>query len=174
MNKTRSTFSWVLIITILCTIALLMNALSNKLKSSGERKEQLSSLPNLSLFTLHDSIRFDLKALLPEPIILIHFNSTCDHCQYEASSIHQSINRFRDSQLVFFSTESIKLIQNFSSKYKLNQYSNILFLKINPTDATKSLGKLHIPHIFIYNRSGKLVKEFKGEVKPESILKYIQ
>ena len=35
-------------------------------------------------------------------------------------------------------------------------------------------GKSGIPASFIYNKQGKLVKQFKGEVKVNALLKYLK
>lgn len=35
-------------------------------------------------------------------------------------------------------------------------------------------GKSGVPASFIYDKNGKLVKQFKGEVKVEALLKYLK
>lgn len=169
----RPLLSWMLIIVILCSIAWMANASFTRLQKKKERTNNLAILPKLKLFT-KDSLAFDVWSLPEVPIVMIYFNSGCEHCQYEASSIKASIEQFNSAHLIFFSSEPITLIQQFSDHYGLNEYSNIHFTKINATDVAATLGTLAIPHVFIYGADRKLVKEFRGETKPEAILKYLK
>jgi hypothetical protein len=71
------------------------------------------------------------------------------------------------------SSEFIKEIKSFSIKYRLNDEPNVTFTKINPEDVYNTFGSVFIPHIFIYGKDRKLIKEFKGETKVEAILQYL-
>ena len=164
---------WVLIMTVLCIIGWMANASFARLQQKKARTTSLSTFPALNLLS-QDSLGFRLESLPLEPVLLIHFNSGCDHCQYEAAAIKASTDKFIGVQLVFFSTEPITVIRQFSEQYGLTGYSNIHFTKINATDAAATLGTLAVPHIFIYGIDRKLVMEFRGETKPEAILKYLQ
>lgn len=169
----RIVVSWLLVILIVFAIGWMANASFARLQKKRARTTSLSTFPALNFLSL-DSLGFDLDSLPLEPVVLIHFNSGCDHCQYEAAAIKASINKFNSAQLVFFSTEPITVIRQFSEQYGLTVYSNIHFTKINTADVTATLGTLAVPHLFIYGADRKLVKEFRGETKPEAILKYLQ
>jgi thiol-disulfide isomerase/thioredoxin len=163
---------WSLIIATLISIGWMANATFAKLQKQKERNEKVSILPELKLLTL-DSLAFDVRALPAKPIVLIYFNSGCEHCQYEASVINDSAEKFNNAELIFFSAEKITAIRQFASKYGLNEHLNIHFTKINFSDVADILGILAVPHIFIYGPDRKLRKEFKGETRPQAILKYL-
>lgn len=162
-----------MIITVFCTIGWMVNASFTKLQQKKGRAIAINTLPELKLFS-QDSLAFNFQSLPEKPLVLIHFNSGCEHCQYEASSIKASVEQFNSVHLIFFSSESITLIRQFSDHYGLNEYSNIHFTKINATDAAATLGTLAVPHIFVYGADRKLINEFRGETKPEAILKHLQ
>jgi thiol-disulfide isomerase/thioredoxin len=145
-----------------------------KIQNVKARDAKLNTLPNLKLFTL-DSVLFDVTSTT-KPIVLIHFNSDCEHCQYEVSSIQGLARRFEDVELIFFSTETITAIRQFALTFELIKYSNIHFTKVDVKNIIEAIGSnsLSAPHIFIYGPDKKLRKEFRGETKPEAILKYIQ
>lgn len=168
----RVVVSWLLVILIVFAIGWMANASFARLQQKKERAISLSTFPKLSLLSL-DSLGFRLESLPLEPVVLIHFNSGCDHCQYEAAAIKASMNKFNSAQLVFFSTEPITVIRQFSEQYGLTGYFNIHFTKINAADVTATLGTLAVPHLFIYGADRKLLKEFRGETKPEAILKHL-
>jgi thiol-disulfide isomerase/thioredoxin len=107
------------------------------------------------------------------PIILIYFNSECEHCQYEATEIKKSISLFSKTSILMISSEPIEAIKVFSGQYELSNEPAVTFAKINRDDVYKTFGSVSIPHIFIYGKDHKLVKEFKGETKIEAILKYL-
>lgn len=163
---------WALVVTVLCSIGWMANASFAKLQQKKDRANTISTLPELKLLSL-DSLVFKVRSLSEKPLVLIYFNSGCEHCQYEASSIKASIEQFNSAHLIFFSSEPIPLIRQFSDHYGLNEYSNIHFTKINATDAAATLGTLAVPHIFVYGTDRNLIKEFRGETKPEAILKHL-
>jgi len=106
-------------------------------------------------------------------LVLIHFNSTCEHCQEEARSILTSASSFNNASLIFISTESLTDINTFESQWHLMQLKNIAVVKMNAEDLYHSFGVIAVPSIYIYNEDKKLVKEFRGETKVEAILKYL-
>ncbi len=105
--------------------------------------------------------------------LIIYFHSECDHCQYEAKEISKNFKRFENYQLLMISYEAVDSIINFKEKYKLN-HDNITFLHDKEYKFEEIFGHTPIPTSFIYNRNQELVKVFKGEVKIEALLKYLE
>ncbi|MDZ7650681.1 MAG: protein disulfide isomerase family protein [Cytophagales bacterium] len=103
-------------------------------------------------------------------MVLVLFNSTCEHCQYELGQIKENIANFNEVELVFLSTESISTIRQVAKVFESG--SNVNFVKIKPEDVYENFGTVRFPTILIYNTAGKLLKEFKGETKIEAILQY--
>lgn len=168
----RNIIKWVLLVLILCAIGWMANASFKKVQVSKSVKEKLNTLPVFSLVTL-DGLSLESSALAEGSLVLIHFNSECDHCQYEVQDIKNNIAAFSNTTLVFMSSEPLVKIRNFAGASGLDNYSNVLFTKIDSNDAFTSFGALAVPHVFIYGPDNKLVKEFKGETKAEAILKYL-
>ncbi|MFN7602113.1 MAG: peroxiredoxin family protein [Bacteroidota bacterium] len=132
--------------------------------------ENIQSLNLDDLYTL-DSLQFRLKET--SPVVLIFFNSGCEHCQYELSEIKKNLSSFSGTQLLFLSSENITSIKSAAEKYIGEIPSNINFLKINREDVFEKFGALSVPHIFVYSAEKKLVKEFKGETKVEAIIQHL-
>lgn len=169
----RTFITWGLIIVVLCTIGWMANSSFEKIQKQKEREEKSSTLPDLKLFTL-DSLAFDAFPKAHKFVVLIHFNTTCEHCHYEILALKDAVDEFNDAEVIFFSTETLSVIRPFASASGLGEHSNIHFTKISLTDVTNTIGALSIPHIFIYGPDKKLRKEFKGETRPEAILKYLR
>ncbi|MBX2901447.1 MAG: redoxin domain-containing protein [Cyclobacteriaceae bacterium] len=107
---------------------------------------------------------------MSKPVVLVLFNSTCEHCQYELGQIKEQIADFNQVELVFLSSEPIAVTKHVAASFKPT--ANVDFVKINPENVYENFGTVRYPTILIYNAAGKLVKEFKGETKIEAILQY--
>ncbi len=135
-----------------------------------EIQERIKSVPvNTMLFNLDSTLFVFPKAT---PVVLVIFNSTCEHCQYELSQIKNNMSNFNNLELVFLSSESISVIKRVALLFE--SAPNVSFVKINPEHLYDSFGTVRFPTIFIYNSVGTLVKEFKGEVKIDAILEYVR
>jgi thioredoxin-related protein len=156
-------------ITIVFTLALVMvYIIIEKQTEKKEIQTKIQSIPvTVNLFSL-DSTRFSFPEA--KPIVMVLFNSTCEHCQYELNQINERIEDFNELDLVFLSSEPVAAIKQAAAPFE--SVGNATFIKINPEDVYENFGTIRFPTILIYNAQGKLVKEFKGETKIEAILQY--
>lgn len=168
----KETIKWGLLFTIVVAIAWLINASFEKVRAAKSAKEKLSTLPAFSLTAL-DSSAIESSSFDYAPLVLIYFNSECDHCQYEAQDIKNNIAGFSKATIVFMSSEPLAKIKAFAENGSLNDHANVSFTKITSHDAFTAFGTLAVPHVFIYGPDKRLRKEFKGETKAEAILKYL-
>lgn len=158
--------------TLLFSVALFMvYGIVEKLTTKVDRQRRIQSLPIAAPIHSMDSV--SLRLPINKNLILVFFNSSCEHCQYELNEIKRNISKFKDINLFLMSSENIIDIKAAGQFYGLNEYKNIHFVKINSEDIFTSFGQLSVPHIFIYESGGNLIKEFKGETKISAILKYL-
>lgn len=143
-----------------------------KLKDNKEINERLANFPIFSFETIGSNERVDWSKT-GEATVIIFVNSGCEHCQYEAKSIKQEISAFDGINILFISEESREKILAFSQENKLQNNKRIWWLKVNREDVYHTFGDHSVPHIWIYNKDGKLVKEFRGETKAEAILEWL-
>lgn len=106
------------------------------------------------------------------PTIILFFNPDCDHCQYEAKSILEHQSDFTNTNFWWVATVDASAINNFSKKYNLVSLSNQYFAKLPAEKVVETFGSVSVPNIFIYDKTGVLQKEFRGETKIEALLKY--
>jgi len=107
-------------------------------------------------------------------IVLVFFNSECILCQNEALEISRNLPLLSNTTILLISSEPIDTIKAFAELYGLRNQPSVTFAKINSKDVFGTFGSVSIPHIFIYGKDRKLIKEFKGETKVEAILQYLK
>ena len=105
--------------------------------------------------------------------LIIYFHPECEYCHYEAEQISLNIDQFYDFQIIMISTASSESVKDFANNYHLLEFDNISVL-IDTLDVFhNTFGPNPFPASFIYNKERKLVKQFKGEVSTEALLKYL-
>ncbi|MCA4893610.1 MAG: redoxin domain-containing protein [Cytophagales bacterium] len=167
----RNILLWCLSISFVLLVAWMANITVAKLRALDRVKEKTASLKSLPIVTM-DSSKYELTNN-SIPTIIILFNTTCEHCQYEATEIKKSIDFFSQVRVLMISSETIEVIKAFGDQYGLTNKPSITFAKISPDDVFETFGSVSIPHIFIYGKDRKLIKEFKGETKIDAILQYL-
>jgi peroxiredoxin len=101
-------------------------------------------------------------------VVIILFNSQCDHCQHEAQSILEKKHLFKNKQLYFVSAESMDLIKRFITDYKMTE-PNFHFSHAEPAQVYQGFGNFRaIPAIFVY-RNKKRIGKFESTTAVEDI-----
>jgi thiol-disulfide isomerase/thioredoxin len=167
----RNILLWVLAILLLVSVAWMANKTIAKVKLKSKIRERVSTLGHLPIHKM-DSATYELPNHTG-PIVIILFNTTCEHCQYEATELKKSMASFSHVSVLMISSEPIKTIGAFAEQYGLHTEPSVTFAKINPDDVYQTFGSISIPHIFIYGKDRRLIIEFKGETKMEAILKHL-
>jgi thiol-disulfide isomerase/thioredoxin len=130
-------------------------------------------LPAFEFYQL-DSSKFSSTSINKNnPLIIIHFNTACEHCQAEAQLIHQNIKALKKSHIIMVAPNSPLEISSFIKQYGISQYPEIIVLWDKESRFVNWFGPSPFPSIYIYDRAQHLVKEYHGEVKIEAITKYL-
>ena len=126
-----------------------------------ERKENLSS----SLSSMSSSLGIELEG--DRKVIIVYFNSECDHCDWEIRQIGDHFQEFRNTKVVFVSLEPYRDAIEFLERYGLQEH----FIPTNPEMVARTfIGG--VPQIYIYE-DGNLMKKFIGEVRISLLLELI-
>lgn len=154
-------------------ILYLAFSIPRKIREQAQRQERVQVLPAFE-FTRLDNVTFSNEKLQSSlSALIIYFNPECEHCQYEARAIRDSLHRFAATNVMLVSDEPLERLQQFAQEYDLADQPNIHILYDEKRQFKDFFGTSMVPSIFIYNREQQLVKHFKGETKIEAILKYL-
>lgn len=149
-------------LVILILIAWLGVSSVAKLKTKEEVKEVQNSLE--SIFS-----KLGIYALeTNRTTLIIYFNSECEFCQWEVEEISKHFDEFENVQMAFVSHEPEDEAIQFLKSHNLDQ-----FYLTSRTENVMSTFTGSVPQLFIY-KQGKLVNQFKGEVKIELILEALR
>ena len=170
MNKTIKISVVVLFFTLLAFLAYKIYA---KIDKKQQIAENIRQIPAFYFYTLQDSVFTNADLQQGKATLIINFHPDCEHCQYEAEIIGKRLNDFANYQLVWVSYADTQQIKTFAQTYRLSGYKNITFLHDKNMVFSDIFGKSGVPTSFIYDKNGKLRKQFKGEVKVEALLKYL-
>ena len=167
-------FSSIIGIFIFLSIIMMLKILINYVHKE-KITENIKTLPEFYFYKPGtDSIYTNTDIEQNKATLIVHFHPECEHCRYEAKAISKQINDFEPYQLLFISHADAVQIETFAQEYKLTGHENIIFLEDKDMVFDDVFGKSGVPASFIYNKKGKLVKQFKGEVKVETLLKYLK
>jgi len=139
--------------------------------TNSNNEQIVNDLPALQI-QLNDGSNVSVKTL-PGKIALILFFPDCDHCQREAAQIQKHIAGFKDYTLYFISSAPFEEINHFASTYQLQNYKNVVFARTEAKNVLNAFGPIETPTIYLYDKNGKLIETFSGEVAIEVVLKYI-
>lgn len=104
--------------------------------------------------------------------IFVFFDVTCEHCQHEIVDIGKRFNEFKNIQFYLVSMDTKMAILNFMTTYGklLNGKSNVTVLTDFKPEFVQKFRPEKFPALFIYSKSGKLIKYLSGQKTAKDIL----
>ncbi len=126
-------------------------------------------LPDFRYYTLTDSSLFSPN-LLPKnkPVLIIYFNTECDHCQDEIKKLCARIDDFKSSTIILVSRQRRTQLQAFVKQHELNNYP-LLVLMDSENLSHQYFQFSYIPCVRLYNKKRKLIEAWNEEASLNSI-----
>jgi thiol-disulfide isomerase/thioredoxin len=131
---------------------------------------QFPDIPPFTITKAPDSSSFSKQDLKKKkPVLIMLFSPDCEHCQRQTTEFKKDIELIKKVQIVMVSFLNYDLIQKFYNEYGIAKFPNIHMGR----DGKYFLGTFYKPHIFpsmfLYNKKGKLVNFFEGNVSAKQI-----
>lgn len=153
-------------------LVALVSGIIDKSKKNLEVTERIARLPDFCFLTI-DRDTLNSSDIEYGPLLIIHFNTECEHCEYEIESIIKSELPYMDCRVLLITDSPIDSIKEFYNTYKLDRYLSFSVLVDTSFMFGEIFGSYSYPLNYIYNRNLELVKILKGEYKTETIIKYL-
>ena len=144
------------------------------IQTKNQLQKNIASLPAFQFTNSQNHLFTNDSLAKNKNTLLLFFNTTCEHCQYETAQILKNNASFSNSNVLFISRQSKNDIQLFDSTYQLFKYAFIKLLRDSTDYSYTIFGINSFPSSIVYNTDGKLVKSFKGETKIEAIISALQ
>ena len=143
-------------------LIMVISLLGSGCESSGSGPMSLGELDSLHLLSL-DSTKLQLTQQDRRPSLMaVVFNPWCEHCQAEAMQIYLNMSQLKDVTVLMIGMVQMKSIKEFSTRYGLHNFKNVIFAYTSPVAAYNLLGAYNLPHIRLYNADLKPVEDFSG------------
>jgi hypothetical protein len=154
------------------SITLLVSGIVSKTHRQQAIKQRISKLPCFSFATLENG-SFNSSQITVGPVLVVRFHPECEHCRYEIEEIFNSSIPLSGARVILVSDADAGSIKKMLLPYVLTDYPSVTIL----ADTSCSFGEIFgidiVPSSYIYDKDLELVKVLYGEVKTETILKYL-
>jgi hypothetical protein len=168
----RKAIIYFVVIAFTGAATFLVTGILIKIHKKKTISEKISKLPVFAFQTLNKET-FSSSDIKTGPLLIIRFHPECEHCQYEISEILKSSIPESGPSVILVSSAPPDLIKEFLRKYNYCNSQYITVLIDTAYVFEEIFGSDIVPSNYIYNKKLALVKVLHGEVKTETVLKYL-
>jgi len=154
-------------------LGFLGNRMYVKIQQKKEAAERIKEIPDFNFEALDGTPFTNHDLISDSSVAFVYFNSGCGYCQDEAEQIGNVVEEFKNTQLIFISTEEKSTIEDFANQYNLLPHKNFHFLHDTRGDFARLFDANTIPLTLVYDQKQQLIHQFKGAIKVEVLLKYL-
>jgi thiol-disulfide isomerase/thioredoxin len=156
------------------TLIVLFFSLNNNISAQDTIQppyKKFPSYPPVKLLNA-DSTSFYTKDDLPKKkkVMLVLFNPQCEHCQHEAETLTNNLDKFKKIHIVMTTTAPIYEMLNFANKYKLAEKSNIVFAQDTNYFLLSFYNLRNLPFHAFYGKNKELISVAEGSMTLEKIM----
>ena len=162
----------VILIAFSLSLVILISGVATKMARGKKINDSIASLPSFSFITLKKTV-FHSSEIKRGPVLIVWFHPDCEHCQYEVSGIIKSDIPALLSKVLLIANDHPDSIDKFLEPFNYSDYPSIIAISDTSDLFCKIFGKDIVPSNYLYNKELKLVKILAGEVKTETIRKYL-
>lgn len=130
------------------------------------------SIPAFITYKAPDSTVFTNKDIHKgKPILLMIFSPDCGHCQHVATEITGNMDHFKKAQIYMITWLPYSDMMSFYKTYKIADYPQITMAWDSKYFFLPYYHVQSYPKLIVYNKKGKYVKEFQGNIQIEDVWK---
>lgn len=131
-------------------------------------------IPEFKVYAAPDSASFTKENLHKKKATLIMvFSPECGHCQHVTRLLLDSISHFKNTQILMFTWLPYNEMISFYKTYKIADYPQIVMAWDSKGFFLPYYRVQSYPDIIAYDKKGKLIKAFDGNIHLEEIWKAI-
>ena len=169
MKKTIRAF---IIFLFIVLSTLLLWGIINRRNNRRVSADRISRLPCFTMSSLKSG-QYSTSEIMEGPVLVVRFHPECEHCRYEISGIMNSTIPSSCARVLFITDADSGSAAKLFSKYDLKAYVTIRVLIDTSYIFEDIFGKSIVPSNYLYGKDLELSKVFFGEVKTETLLRYL-
>ena len=133
---------------------------------------RVGTLPPFTTYKAPDSTIFSKKNLQKgKPVLLMIFSPDCGHCQHVTNELLQNMDHFKKTQILMFTWLPYSDMMSFYKTYKIADYPKITLAWDSKYFFLPYYHVQTYPKLIVYDKKGKFVKEFQGDIQIEEVWK---
>ena len=134
------------------------------------------TLPEFMFQTMDGKVFTKAEMVKNKTSIFILFDVTCEHCMHEISDIAKNYDSFKDVEFYLVSMDNKQGILSFISNYGKGLYGrqNVTVLQDFRSEFVQKFRPERFPALFVYSKTGSLIKYMAGQKKSADILKVLK
>ncbi|MGN6415973.1 MAG: TlpA family protein disulfide reductase [Pseudobacter sp.] len=159
---------WVLFLGTVLIVQLAMAQTNNE-----PPYKRFPTVPPLQLEML-DSTSFTKANVKKQPLIIMFFSPTCDHCQHQIEEMTESMDKFGNTQIILATYQPADEVKKFYDQYQLAKYPNIKIGRDSKYLLPPFYNIRSLPYLALYNKKGDLITTYEGNVKVSKLLQALK
>jgi thiol-disulfide isomerase/thioredoxin len=130
------------------------------------------NIPAFITYKAPDSALFTNKDIHKGvPVLLMVCSPDCGHCQHVTTDILKNISHFKKTQLLMFTWLPYSDMMSFYKTYKIADYPQLTLAWDSKYFFLPYYHVQTFPKLIVYDKKGKFVKEFQGNIQIEEVWK---
>ena len=136
---------------------------------------KIETIPAFNIHTIPDSSNYSNNNIKKnKPFIIMFFSPDCEHCQKELKELSKNKNKFKNIPILMISPANYAEIKQFYKDYAVAKMPNITVAHDDNSTMSRLFQLRTFPTMFVYNRTGKMVKTFVSNVSIPDILQAVK
>ncbi|HVK49265.1 MAG TPA: thioredoxin domain-containing protein [Pseudobacter sp.] len=160
---------WVLFLSTVLMVHLAMA----QTPSNEPPYKRFPTVPPLQL-EMMDSSSFTKANVKKQPLIIMFFSPTCDHCQHQIQEMTESMDKFGNTQIILATYQPADEVKKFYDQYQLAKYPNIKIGRDTKYLLPPFYNIRSLPYLALYNKKGDLITTYEGNVKVSKLLQALK
>ncbi len=96
--------------------------------------------------------------------IIMLFSPDCDHCKVATEQMLANIDGLKKAQIIMVSSLDFSWIKKYNNQFHLDKYKNITLATQQNYFLFEFYSLTSFPSVFLYDKKGKLIGDFKEHV----------
>jgi thioredoxin-related protein len=131
--------------------------------------KRFPTVPPFNLLQV-DSTTLTKDKLKHQPTILMYFSPDCDHCKHQWDDMVKHMDDLKKYQIVMITYQPFEAMVEFYKSQRIATYENIKMGRDTKFMLPPFFRINSLPYMALYDKNGKLVTTFEGNVKIDKML----